>query len=139
MKRKRGGTNLLLPEIMFILLNLIFFSIIIAFVYISSTGALLYNQAHAKQIALVLDNANPNTMVVIDFENALKIAKKNKVDFSSVVEVNTIGNYVVVRLGGKGGYKQVYFSDFSVVSRIEGNNLILEIGEKEVHGNEDSF
>ena len=67
LKRKRGGTNLLLPEIMFILLNLIFFSIIIAFVYISSTGALFYDKAHAKQIALVLDNANSNTIVVIDF------------------------------------------------------------------------
>jgi hypothetical protein len=127
LRRKRGGSNLILPEIIFVLLNLFFFSAIILFIQVSSTGALVYNQAYAKNIALILDNSRPNTRIIINIDNALKIAEKNKRSTESLIKINDRENYVQVGLGNKGAYKQIYFSDLRVSSEIIGNNLVLEI------------
>ena len=103
---------ILMENIVFIILNLIFLMILILFLARQGEGAVLLEQTYAKQIALLIDSAKPGMVMVIDMEKGKKVAEKNSVDFGEIVKVN--GNVVTVRLSEKGGYSYSFFNDVGV-------------------------
>jgi hypothetical protein len=123
-KDKRG--DLLTPEIMFIIANLIFFLAIFSFIDTSSKGALAYEQAYAKQIALAIDSGKPFTQISIDFERGLEVTKEKT---EGVISFNN--NEVIVNLKGEGGYGYRYFSDYEVEHFFVGKELVLVLKEKQ--------
>jgi len=136
---KRGGFLLLndkrgediFPNVIFIVVNILFFSMLIIFVFKSSTGAMVYEQAYAKQIALLIDYSEPKTDIKIDFSNAIAVAKENK-KIQDLVKINEANKEVIVSLSGQGGYSMKYFSDYSVNTEFAGNFLLIHIKEKRV-------
>ena len=136
---KRGATDTgeegpAYSTIIFIILNLIFFSILLAFIWRAASGALIYEQTYAKEIALMLDKAKPGTEIVIHFKKGFETAKKNKVLVENSVVIDGEMGEVVVRLASNGGYRMKYFSDLAVEKRfdVENKKLILEIKKIEV-------
>ncbi len=135
-KNRRGESeNLLFPNIIFITLNIMFAMAMLAFVFRTSSGAVIYEQMYAKQIALLVQESEPLMIIKLNMEKGMKIAEKNGVAFEDVVRIND--NRVTVKLSGKGGYGYSFFNDFDAnayPSKGENNEYtgeyILTINEK---------
>jgi len=127
-KDKRAD-EILFPVIIRIVVYVVFFGLLLLFVYNSSTGAVVYEQAYAKQIGLMIDKAEPASQITIDFSDGIVVAKENKITSRENL-VSVKDNIVFVKLSNNGGYKFRYFSDYDVDSYFSDNNLIININEK---------
>lgn len=107
---KKGA--ILIENVMFIILNLIFLSILILFLWKQGAGAVLLEQTHAKQISLLIDSAQSDMKIKLNMEKAFDLAEKNNLDFSEIVKIT--GNVVYVKLSQKGGYEYSFFKDVDV-------------------------
>lgn len=125
---KKGGTNVLGPIVVFIILNLLFFSMLMYFVVKQSTGAVVYEQLYAKKIALLVDNARCNTDIVFDVSDLSEVLEKNNYELLRVFGLNSENNEITVQLASRGGYAYRYFSSCEVDFKIDGTNLVLKIG-----------
>ncbi len=129
MRSKKGDIDLMYT-VMFLVLNFIFFTTLLAFVYRASTGTLVYEQLYAKQIAFAIDEAVPGMKIFIEMREGFEIAKKNKVTNTDFI-VRLKDSKVLVRLGKEGGYFFSYFSNYKIEKSFKGNVLVLEVSEYE--------
>jgi len=127
--KKKGSSNVLGPVVIFIILNLMFFSLLLYFVIKQASGAIVYEELYAKKIALLVDSARCNTDIVVDVSELSEVLKKNNYELSDVFGFNSAKSEVVVRVASKGGYAYRHFSDCELSFEIIGENLILKIGE----------
>ncbi len=132
MGEESGQGSGLLPEV---LVSLVIVSLVAAiwliFIFKASSGAALYEQTYAKQIALLLDNAKTGMTFVVDVSKGVEISKKSGKGQAEIVSINSDKNELVVSLSSGKGYRVTYFSDVSVSSRIDRNSLILNVGARE--------
>ena len=117
-KSERG--EILVENVLFIVLNIIFISILILFLFKQGSGAVLLEQTYSKQIALMIDSAKPVMEIKLNMEKAQKITEKNKIDFNQVVSIT--GNVVNVKLSQKTGYEYSFFNDVEVKAFPETNS-----------------
>lgn len=108
--KKRG--EILIENLIFIILNVVFLTILALFLLKQGSGTVLLESAYAKEIALIVDSAKPDMVVKINLENALDVAEKNGIPFAEVVSFE--GNYVKVKLNEDGGYLYHFFNDITV-------------------------
>lgn len=110
---KRGQTRgqILVENIIFIVLNLIFLAVLILFIYSKTGSEAVLEEKYAKQIALIIDSAKPGMEIHLNMENAIKKAEENNFN-GSIVRV--VGNTVIVQLREKGGYSYSFFNDVSL-------------------------
>lgn len=123
--KKRG--TILAENIIFIILNLVFLTILIIFIARQGSGAIVLEQSYAKQIALLVDSAKPVMIIKLNMDKAQKLADKNEVDFKDVVKINE--NIVTVKLSDRGGYSYSFFNDVNVTAYPEGENYTITISE----------
>src|SRR3989338_9868259 len=116
---KSEKAEILVENIIFILLNIIFISILIFFLFKQSSGAALLEQTYSKQIALMIDSAKPAMEIKLNMEKAQKIAEKNKIDFKEAVSIT--GNVVNIKLSQKGWYEYSFFNDLEARAFPETN------------------
>ncbi|MFC1710552.1 hypothetical protein ACFLZJ_00100 [Nanoarchaeota archaeon] len=109
---KRG--RLLIENIVFIILNLVFLTIIVLFILKQGSGAVVLEQTYAKQIALLIDSAQPGMTLKLDMEKARKTAERNGIDFEKGSVININENVVTVKLSSKGHYSYTFFNDVDV-------------------------
>ncbi len=129
---KRGAEDTSLFEsVIFIVLNVAFFAIMLVFVFKASSGALIYEQTYAKQIALLVDQAKPKMTVILDVGEGVEIARGNNMDISKIFSVDDESKGVSVRLSNSGGYNITYFSDYDVRLDYKGGDVLtIFIDEK---------
>jgi hypothetical protein len=132
---KRG--TILVENVIFIILNLIFLSILVLFLIKQGSGAIVLEQSYSKQIAMLVDSAKPVMLMKIDMEKGKKLAEKNGIDFNDVVNINE--NVIIVKLSEKGGYSYAFFNDVDVSSYADRDErgeytgmYVLTINKKEV-------
>jgi hypothetical protein len=113
LKMKKKGT-ILVENIVFIILNVLFLSVLVIFLIKQGSGAIVLEQAYSKQITMLIDSARPGMIIKLDMEKGRKLAEEKGIDFNSVVKIT--GNTVKVRLSEKGGYTYSFFNDVSVAS-----------------------
>jgi len=106
--KNRKGT-ILMENLIFIILNLVFLSILILFLFSKMGGAAVLEERYAKQIALLLDSAKPGMTISLDMEDAIQKAEKEEWPADKVVTIEE--NVVTVKLREKGGYSYSYFND----------------------------
>lgn len=123
-KKKRG--KILVENVMFIVLNLVFLTILILFLVLKTGDAAPAEERYAKQIALMLDAARPGAQIILDMED-IKDKKEENWDIDNVVSIED--NVVRVRLGEGKGYSYSFFSDDEVSYQLYPNWL-LEINVK---------
>ena len=131
-KNKRAD-SLIFPIVIFIVLNLVFFGILLIFVYKSSTGVLVYEQVYANQIALMIDSAKPSSEIIIDFKKGIEVAEGNKI-ISKENLVKIKDGKLTVKLSTGKGYSYNYFSDYDMNSYFNEDKLVIIIDEKEKTG-----
>jgi len=118
-KNKRGD-NILVENVIFLVLNVLFFVILIVFLMRQGQGLVLNEEILAKQIALLIDNAKPNTNIRIDFSKSVKIAEKKNFDLNKVVSID--GNLVRVKLSEDSGYSYSFFNDVEAGAYFDPEN-----------------
>ncbi len=106
-KNKRG--NILTQNIIFIILNLVFLSILVVFLFTKMAGAAVLEEKYAKQIALILDSAEEGMAINLTMEDAIRVANKENQDLNKIIIVQD--NIVTVKLREKGGYSYSFFND----------------------------
>ena len=104
----KKNAEILTENLMFIILNLVFFAILAVFIFIKANDPAILEEAYAKKIALVLDAARPEMEISIDMQSANKIAEKEKYT-GKIVDIQ--GNLVTVKLRQNGGYSYSFFND----------------------------
>ena len=114
-KSRRG--NLLAENLIFIILNLVFLSILILFLVKQGGGAIVLEESYAKNIAMLIDSAKPVMTLKLDMGEAWKLAEKNGIAFEEVVIIT--GNQVKVKLTDKGGYTYNFFNDVDVEAYLD--------------------
>ena len=112
---KKG--TILVENIVFIIINLIFLSVLVLFLVKQSSGTIVLEQTYSKQIAMLVDSARPVMIIKMDMEKGRKLAEGNGIDFNDAVRIT--GNTVQVKLSGKAGYTYSFFNDVSVSAYAE--------------------
>lgn len=110
-----GQSDITGENVIFVVVNLIFFIMLMLFIFRAGTGAYFFEQYYAKQIATLVDDAKPGTNIALDATDAYDTAKKNNIDFKNIVRAEN--NTIIVQLA-KGRYYQHPFY----------NNVSLEFG-----------
>jgi hypothetical protein len=116
---------IVMPEILFLLLNIIFFGSLMFYLYETSTGTLIYEEAYSKQIALLIDSSKPPMQIIVNIEELTKLAQENKIPTDKIITIKD--NKVIVKLSLNKGTGFEFFTDYDVNSYIDENNLILNI------------
>ncbi len=122
--------DILHENIIFIILNVVFFSVMLIFIYLQGSSVHLSEEETAKQIALLIDASRPETIIEINLKDLFLESEKNGINKEKVVEINGDKNLVVVRASGNSFYEYSYFNDVHVLNSISGDYLVLEIKEK---------
>ncbi len=130
--RNRKGMTLLLENITFIILNLIFIGILVAFLLTRANTASILEEKYAKEIALMLDSARPGMEIILNMTDAFLAAEKNlgKNNVNNLVTIS--GNIVNVNLGTPRGYSYSFFNNVNIANYYidkENKDYIFFIGD----------
>jgi len=106
---KKG--NLLTENVIFIVLNLIFLSILIGFIFLQGAGKVVIEQNYAKQIALLIDSSEPGTDIILNVRSLVDEKDKN-FPWRELIKVS--GNTVFVKLSEDSRARYDFFSDVEV-------------------------
>lgn len=123
---KRGQSDdIVLTEIIFIVIVVMFFLSILVFVQKTATSATFYEEVYAKKIGLLIDGSQPGMQHKLDITKAWEVAQKNKIsqeDFlNKAFLIDQEKNEVFVKLSDKGGFKFNFFSENEIASNININ------------------
>ena len=116
---KKG--EVLIENIVFILLNMAFLTILVLFLLQQGNGARLLENSYSKELALLIDSARPGTIVHLNLKDLKETADKNGIAFSDVVSVDNDKNYVTIKLSEKGGYRYHFFNDVDVDAHLDSD------------------
>ncbi len=125
MKNKKA--NILHEQIIFIILNVVFFSVMIVFIYLQSSSTSLIEEGTAKQIALLIDSSKPGTEIQINLQDFFKKAGENEVAKEKSIEIDNEKNLVVAKAGADSFYDYGYFNDVNVEYKFEEDYLVLVV------------
>jgi hypothetical protein len=124
--KKRG--NILTENIIFIVLNLVFFTILILFLFSRMGDAAVLEEKYAKQIALIIDSAKPGMEISLNMEDAVE--KANDKEWKGKI-VSISDNIVTVKLTDGGGYSYSFFNNVELSKLYfyskDGKNYIFKI------------
>ncbi len=106
--------QILVENVVFIVLNLIFLTILILFIYSKSGGEAVLEEKYSKQIALLIDSAKPEMIIHLNMEDAIEKAKEEWGEDKVNKIVSVKGNIVTVKLREKGENSYSFFNDVDV-------------------------
>jgi hypothetical protein len=125
LKNKKAQEDALITEqIIFIVLNLVFFAVLIFFVMRSGSGAIVAEEAYAKKIALILDSLQPGMEVNISIKGLYDVMEKN--NFKGF-PISIESNKVKVTTTTKTGYSFMFFSSLNPtisINNIDKNKIM---------------
>ena len=114
-KNKKG--EILTENIIFLILNLVFLSILAVFLFSKTASVAVLEERYSKQIALALDAAEPGMTIYLDMKDAIKIAEKNSINPAAIVSLRE--NIITVRLRNGEGYSYSFFNDAQITARFD--------------------
>src|SRR3989344_2259185 len=106
---KKG--NLLTGEVIFLVLNIVFISILIIFVLSRTNSSAFLEEQYAKEIALMIDSSKPGMILHLNMEDAISKAESNSIAAADIVKIT--GNVVTIKLKEKGQYSYSFFNNVS--------------------------
>lgn len=123
----KKAVNILMENIVFILLVIIFVVIMYFAITRAGSQATLFEQVYAKQIALMINKAEPGIEIEMDIYDMNEIARKNRFS-GNYVFINNENNKVNVKLVEGKGYDYYYFNDVDVIWSLDKGkrNLFLK-------------
>ena len=116
-KRTGKKGDILVGDVIFLVLNLVFLAILIIFVISKTNDASRFEEIYAKQIALIIDSAKPGMTIYLNMEDAIEKAMDENQNIGTLVRIN--GNMVTVKLKEKGEYSYSFFNDVNVSAYLD--------------------
>lgn len=111
----KGTSDIVMDNVVYSILLVIFIATISAFVYSKMNGASIWEDFYAKEIVKVIDLAKLGDDIALDVQKAIEIAAKNKIsDFNEIFKFDNVNNEVCVKLSTSGGSCFNYFNKVSV-------------------------
>ena len=126
--RKAETGDIVMDNIIYLILLILFFVGMLAFVNSKMNGAPLFEDYYAKEIVKIIENSSPGDEIVIDVHKATEIAKKNKIANEEIFSFDNFKNEVCVKLSPGRASCYSYFNDVSVGITPPGNKWIY-LGE----------
>ena len=120
---KRRG-NILVGDVVFIILALVFITMLFIFVAKQSSSSALVEEKAAKEIALAIDAAEPGTQITISVD---RLFSGNKPEVKEPILINNEKRIVKVQLKDKSGYSYGFFSKKNVNVKLDNEYLTLEV------------
>lgn len=106
---KKKGEEILLNQIVFIVIIIVFTIIMITFVTRYGNQSAIKEEKYAKQIALAIDKIKPGTSLKMDVSSIYEDARKNGVE--NPLRIDNNEKKVVVRLTKGEGYFYNFFNN----------------------------
>lgn len=118
---RKGVIGDLPDTVITIILIVLFAAFLFVFVGQQKNGAGVWEDVYAKEIAQIINLAEPGDEISIDIHYATEIAKKNRYRaLESIVKFDNENREVVVKLRDKGETRFSYFNDVEIINpRIE--------------------
>lgn len=126
--KDKRGSDILQQYVIFILLNLVFISVLLTFLYNKSSGASVLEESYAKNIALLIDASVPGMEIKLNMDEAFDLAEKKGILRDSIVKIEN--NSVTIKLSQKSGYTYSFFNDVDVTAYADiypNKNYIFKI------------
>jgi len=125
MDNKKAQETMATEAIIFIILNLLFFSILTFFIIRSGSGDSVLEEVYSKKLALILDNMKPGMEVNISAQDLFDRTIRNKIgDFP----ITVLNNKINVRVSAESsGYDSYYFSQVNPKIFIDVNSKLIII------------
>jgi len=115
MNKKATIGDILMDNVIYLILLIIFFVGMMAFVNSKMNGAAVWEDYYAKELVKVIDLSEPGDIVILDVQKATEIAQKNKIaNFEDIFSFNNVNNEVCVRLSLGKASCFYYFNEVSV-------------------------
>lgn len=112
MNKKASMGGILRSNAIYIFLLIVFFVGMRAFIINSVNSASIWEDYYAKEIAKVIDMAEPGDEIVLDVHKATEVAKKNNIaNFEEIFSFNNLDNEVCVKLSLGRASCYNYFND----------------------------
>ena len=115
MNKKAVGIDFLGWNFIYIVLEIIFFMLMLYWVVGFQDGAALWEDFYAKEITRLINTAEPGQEVSLDVSPATRIAFSNGVGKSDLFNFNNVNNFVTVKLTPRGGSSFSFFNDIDIV------------------------
>lgn len=128
--RGKKGSEILQENVIFIILNVLFFSVMLLFIYLQSSSVHLIEQESAKRIALMIDVSKPGTTIELNLGKLMGKAEKDEVNRNAVVKIDNDNNLIIVRGSKDSYYEYSYFNDVDVSYTFNGEYLVMEVIKK---------
>lgn len=109
----KGELNLLDWNFAYLIIFLLFFVSLFFFVNSNKDNAAYWEDYYAKEIALVIDRANPGENYEIDVTKAINIASRNK-NADRIFDFDNVKKEVIVNLGEGYGTRYRFLNDVTV-------------------------
>ena len=109
----------------FIVLNLLFFGVMISYVVKHTNGKSTYEQMYAKEIAFMLDSSKAGSEIVLDLT---KVVQKYDIsNLKSAIAIDNAKKEVAVSFGGSTTYYFRYFSDNHFETIVNNGRFTIKI------------
>jgi len=136
---KRADTDFIMNYVIYVVLFLLFFLGMFYFVNSHSNGSAFYEDFYAKEIAGVINNAEPGMEFKIDVTPVAAIAFKKGKPVEDIVLIDNVNNRVVVSSRLNTGTSFSFFKDVDVVDfyveSVSGNSettrFIFKVKERQ--------
>ncbi len=112
LKIKNEKGELLVQNVLFLVLNLVFLSILFAFVFREANSVANLEEIYSKKIALAIDSAEPIMVLEMDLSDLKEKLDKEGRSFSEVVTISD--NLVKIQLEKDSGHSYYFFNDVDV-------------------------
>ncbi len=140
MFKNKKASGFLSEHIVFIILNVVFFSVMVLFIYIQGNSVHLLEEETAKQVALLVDVAKPGTEIQLNLKELFDRARKDNLDKRDAFKIDKNRNVVIIKGSEKSFYEYSYFNDIDIIyefgDEVEGvvevvaDVVILKFSEK---------
>lgn len=115
MNKRAALGDILMDNIIFLILLVLFISVMTASVIQQRDGVVIWEQYYAAELVEIINFAEPGDEIIIDVHKATVIAKGNEVEFREIYEFDNVKKRVGVKLSrGRKTYYS-YFNDVSIV------------------------
>ncbi|MDP4039379.1 MAG: hypothetical protein Q8P57_02260 [Candidatus Pacearchaeota archaeon] len=135
----KRGFDITLETTMYLMLFTIFFVSMFWYITGYQDGAVFWEDVYAKEIANLINRAEPGQEVKIDVSILTGIAKKKGQNLKEVVSIDNVNNRVVVSVRPGRGTSFGFFNDLDIVNfrtelisgKVDANRFIFEVVEKQ--------
>ena len=125
MNKKAKVGDIVMDNVIYLILLIIFFVGMLAFVNSKMNGAAVWEDYYAKEIVKIIDVSKPGDEIVLDVHKATEIAAKNKIaNFEKIFSFDNQKNEVCVQLSLGRASCYSYFNKVNVGITPPGNKWI---------------